>query len=139
MSEDITKTDQIDHTNDRDGYNRVCYLCHRTEDKVEKMITIPNNICICSDCMQKTFDQIGIQGMPNLNGLSNIPGVEFINFAGPFAGMPEEMQAKHSVKPKKKKKAIANEPVLDIHRLPAPHVIKGNLDEYVMGQEQAKR
>ncbi len=139
MSEDITKTDQIDHTIDRDGYNRVCYLCHRTEDKVEKMITIPNNICICSDCMQKTFDQIGIQGMPNLNGMPNIPGVEFINFAGPFAGMPEEMQAKHSVKPKKKKKAIANEPVLDIHRLPAPHVIKGNLDEYVMGQEQAKK
>ena len=29
--------------------------------------------------------------------------------------------------------------MLDIHKLPAPHVIKGNLDEYVMGQDHAKK
>lgn len=141
LSEEIIKTDEIEKKENqekKDGYEKVCYLCHRPESKVEKMITIPNNINICSDCMQKTFDQIGMQGMPNVPGLTNIPGIEFINLGAPFAGMPEEMQAKHSVKPKKKKeKAI--EPVLDIHKLPAPHVIKGNLDEYVMGQEQAKK
>lgn len=143
MSEDIIRTDDSgdgvreenkgsgDDRN-KDGYERVCYLCHRPESKVEKMITIPNHITICSDCMQKTFDQIGLQGLPN------IPGIEFINLAGPFGGMPEEMQARHTVKPKKRKEE-EEKPVLDINRLPAPHVIKGNLDEYVMGQEQAKK
>lgn len=142
MSEEIIKNDQSENTTDnrnkKDGYEKVCYLCHRPESKVSKMITIPNNINICSDCMQKTFDQIGMQGVPNFPGMTNIPGVEFINLGGPFSGMPEEMQAKHSVKPKKKK-AKEMEPVLDIHKLPAPHVIKSNLDEYVMGQEQAKK
>lgn len=141
LSEEIIKTDDIENEENQekeDGYENICYLCHRPESKVEKMITIPNNINICSDCMQRTFDQIGMQGMSNIPGLTNIPGVEFINLGAPFMGMPEEMQAKHSVKPKKKKEKAA-EPVLDIHKLPAPHVIKGNLDEYVMGQEQAKK
>ena len=39
---------------------------------------------------------------------------------------------------KTKKKKKQEKPALDINKLPAPHVIKGNLDEYVMGQEQAK-
>lgn len=142
LSEEIIKTDDIENKDSdgekKDGYEKVCYLCHRPESKVEKMITIPNNIDICSDCMQKAFDQIGMQNMPNLSGLSNIPGIEFINLSGPFSGMPEEMQQRHSVKPKKKKNK-EEVPVLDINKLPAPHVIKGNLDEYVMGQEQAKK
>lgn len=142
MSEEIIKTDDIENKDSdggkKDGYEKVCYLCHRPESKVEKMITIPNNIDICSDCMQKAFDQIGMQNMPNLSGLSNIPGIEFINLSSPFSGMPEEMQERHSVKPKKKKNK-EEVPVLDINKLPAPHVIKGNLDEYVMGQEQAKK
>ena len=28
------------------------------------MIHIPNNICICSDCMQKTFDSINSGNVP---------------------------------------------------------------------------
>ena len=28
------------------------------ESKAGKMIHIPNNICICNDCMQKTFDSM---------------------------------------------------------------------------------
>lgn len=156
MSEDITKTDDKD---ERDGYEKVCYLCQRPESKVDTMITIPNHITICSDCMQKALDHITIQGFPGTGGgteegadtktepkqdgtpgakgMANIPGIEIFNLANLFAGMPEEMQARHSVKPKKKKKQEI--PVLDINRLPPPHVIKGNLDEYVMGQEQAKK
>ena len=150
MSEEFTKKDGTDvdgHEGGKtDGYEKVCYLCHRPESKVAKMITIPNNITICSDCMQKAFDQIGMQGFPNVggtkgpgtNGMPNISGIEFINMSNPFGGMPEEMQARHSVKPKKKKKKEAA-PVLDINQLPAPHIIKRNLDDYVMGQEQAKK
>lgn len=121
----------------RDGYERICYLCHRPESKVEKMITIPNNITICSDCMQKTFDQIGSQQLPGMNGMPSFPGMEFINL-GPMSMEPQsEFQERHRVKSKKKEKK--EKPVLDIQKLPAPHVIKGNLDEYVMGQDHAKK
>ena len=134
MSEEIKKMDQDkkdDGKKDRDGYEKICYLCHRTESHVEKMITIPNQITICSDCMQKTFDQIGMQGMPQF------PGMEFVNLGAMGVEPPAEFQERHQVKAKKKEKK--EKPALDINRLPAPHVIKGNLDEYVMGQEQAKK
>lgn len=147
LSREITTSDdreQEKKEDKQDGYERICYLCRRPESEVEKMIMIPNNITICSDCMQKAFDTIGTSGFPNTSGaantggIPNIPGIEFINLANPFGGMSEEMQARHSVKPKKKKNKEAA-PVLDINQLPAPHVIKGNLDEYVMGQDQAKK
>lgn len=128
MSDEIKKTDE--DTN-KDGYEKICYLCHRPESKVDKMITIPNNITICSDCMQKTFDQIGMQGTPMF------PGMDIINLGSMGMEAPDEFQEKHKVKTKKKKKKET--PALDINRLPAPHVIKGNLDEYVMGQERAKK
>ena len=128
MSDEIQKTDE--DTN-KDGYEKICYLCHRPESKVDKMITIPNNITICSDCMQKTFDQIGMQGTPMF------PGMDIINLGSMGMEAPDEFQEKHKVKTKKKKKKET--PALDINRLPAPHVIKGNLDEYVMGQEWAKK
>lgn len=128
MSDEIQKTDE--DTN-KDGYEKICYLCHRPESKVDKMITIPNNITICSDCMQKTFDQIGMQGTPMF------PGMDIINLGSMGMEAPDEFQEKYKVKTKKKKKKET--PALDINRLPAPHVIKGNLDEYVMGQERAKK
>ena len=128
MSDEIQKTDE--DTN-KDGYEKICYLCHRPESKVDKMITIPNNITICSDCMQKTFDQIGMQGTPMF------PGMDIINLGSMGMEAPDEFQEKHKVKTKKKKKKET--PALDLNRLPAPHVIKGNLDEYVMGQERAKK
>ena len=128
MSDEIQKTEE--DTN-KDGYEKICYLCPRPESKVDKMITIPNNITICSDCMQKTFDQIGMQGTPMF------PGMDIINLGSMGMEAPDEFQEKHKVKTKKKKKKET--PALDINRLPAPHVIKGNLDEYVMGQERAKK
>ena len=39
-------------------YEDTCYICHRPESKAGKMIKIPNEICICADCMQKTFDSM---------------------------------------------------------------------------------
>lgn len=141
MSEKIQDGNSSENTETengkRDDYERICYLCHRPESKVEKMITIPNNITICSDCMQKTFDQIGSQQIPGTNGIPGFPGMEFINLTPMGMEPPSEFQERHRVKSKKKEKR--EKPALDINRLPAPHVIKGNLDEYVMGQEHAKK
>ena len=53
----------------------------------------------------------------------------------PFGFMPEFMQP--NIKPNKKKKK--KKPALDFNYLPAPHIIKAKLDEYVVGQEHAKK
>ena len=54
------QTDDAPDTNkdEKDGYEDICYICRRPESKAGKMIKIPNNICICRDCMQKTFDSM---------------------------------------------------------------------------------
>ena len=63
-----------DHEDDSD-YEKFCFLCHRPESQAGKMIELPNNIHICNDCMQKSFDTMTQQmnnGL-NLNDLLNMP------------------------------------------------------------------
>lgn len=45
----------------------------------------------------------------------------------------------NSQKIKKKKPKEERKPEIDIHAIPAPHKIKASLDEYVVGQEHAKK
>ena len=56
-----------DNQNQNDGYEDVCYICRRPESVAGRMIRIPNNICICQDCMQKTFDSMSSYGFPPVN------------------------------------------------------------------------
>ncbi len=111
-------------------YEDVCFLCHRPESKMGKLITLAKGICICSECMQKTMDtfQNGNQDF------SKIPGLSFINLADLQNMIPQRQKVK-------KKKPKEKEPVkeLDIRSIPAPHKIKASLDEYVIGQEYAKK
>ena len=77
------ETDEGAHTNDenQDEYEKFCFLCHRPESQAGKMIELPNNIHICNDCMQKSFDTMTQQmnnGM-NLSDLLNMPNVSMIN------------------------------------------------------------
>ena len=48
---------------DHDAYEKVCYVCRRPESKAGKMITMPGGMCLCHDCMQKSFDAIMKNGM----------------------------------------------------------------------------
>ena len=56
------------------------------------------------------------------------------DMSGMFGGIPQSQRLK-----KKKKQEKKVKPVLDIHSIPAPHKIKASLDEYVVGQEHAKK
>lgn len=124
-----------------DGYEEICYICHRTESMAGKMIKIPNNITICQDCMQRTFDSMNKSGFhmddllgPFRNMDGRMPNISMINLSDLQNFMPGTQKVKKK-KPKQKKQ----EPVFDIHAIPAPHKIKEKLDDYVVGQEHAKK
>ena len=40
---------------------KFCFLCRRPESKAGPMIELPNNIHICTDCMQKSFNSMNQQ------------------------------------------------------------------------------
>ena len=115
---------------EKQDYEDICYICHRTESRAGKMIHIPNNIAICSDCMQKTFDTM------NNGTFGNIPYMDMMNLPPNFT-VPSQRETPQKQKEKKKKKNEA--PLVDITKIPAPHIIKGKLDDFVVGQEYAKK
>lgn len=132
MSDDKERNDK--EQKDNDGYEKICYLCRRPESKTGKMITIPNQISICPDCMQRTFDTMNSGNMPfgDMNNLGPM-GMGFM--MPPMGEIPKSQQLK---KPKEKKKE-QEQPKFDIKDIPAPHKIKEGLDEYIIGQDQAKK
>ena len=129
--------EEIQNEDDDNKYEpeKFCTLCRRSEKQAGKMIDLPNNIHICSDCMQKSFDSMNQQMSSsnfNYNDLFNMPNISMIDLSS--LQNPTQHQ---KVKPKKKEKKA--EPVLDLKKIPAPHKIKATLDEYVIGQEHAKK
>lgn len=117
---------------DGEKYEKICFMCHRPESVTGKMIDLPNHITVCPDCMQKSFDAM-TNGSVDLNRLMNIPGVQFLNMSD-----LENMQPR-AQKIKKKKEKPKEYHQIDIRKIPAPHKIKARLDEYVVGQEHAKK
>ena len=116
-----------------DEYEKVCFICHRPESTAGKMIELPNNISVCSDCMQKSFDAMS-SGQIDYSQLMNMPGVQVFNMSD-----MEQQNVPKQQKIKKKKEGEEKRPLIDIREIPAPHKIKASLDEYVVGQEYAKK
>jgi len=172
-----------------DEYENICYICHRPESKAGKMLHLPENIDLCLDCLQNTFNtlnQVNANIDPSaldsfMNGgifgaqlkkttpenkeeakteislektknedeeetetvktkeekyfdranQTRIPNIRFINMAD--LGMPNRNKLK------KKTKRPEGVPIIDPKKIPAPHKIKERLDEYVIGQEDAKK
>lgn len=125
--------------NDKDEYEKVCYICRRPERKTGKMISMPGNIYVCPDCMQKTFDTLNSGDFNYDEMMKNMPNMS--NFNMPNMGMFGMNMGDMSVpdKQKIKKKKEKTEPVIDLKSIPAPHEIKNMLDEYVVGQDYAKK
>lgn len=187
-----------------DEYEKICYMCHRSESITGKMVSMPGNINICPDCMQTTMNSIFASGltdtemknMMNMSNMSNIdmsninlsdmnnimsamnlnlknnttsntnetkdcisasddvselvedetietdeedkpkkkaPSISFINLADMMGDIPRRQKVK------KKSNRKPGEPLIDLSKVPAPHKIKEQLDEYVIGQDYAKK
>lgn len=67
----------------------------------------------------------------NANKKGNYPNVSFINLS--------DLQGFGRPQPKLKKRSKDKKPDIDLKKIPAPHKIKEQLDQYVIGQDQAKK
>ena len=97
-------TNQNQHTEDE--YEKICYICRRPESKAGAMIRMPGNMCLCHDCMQKTFDAV-TKGSVDFSQISNMPFMnlnlgDLANMKIPDTAIPEKKRIR------KKKKALEN-------------------------------
>ena len=175
--ENKTSNGSDDDTEKKESeYEDICYICHRPESVAGKMIHMPNNICICNDCMQKTFDNLsnidfgdnfsfGFPGQTitkedqnkkneknadsadsnandDMHNLNNVDFSRFPNFGMiNLSDLSDMFPNSQKVKKKKTETKPENDikPVFSIHDIPHPHQIRAKLDEYVIGQDQAKK
>ncbi len=145
-------TDTHDEPKDRE---EVCSMCRRTESQVKRMFKLHPGLCICDDCMQKTMDtltgggSLSIMGITprdkendddtlnikaNIGDLSSLSSMLF----GDLPSVPMNQRLKKK-KPAVKKDENEIPAKFDIKDLKPPHVIKAELDDYVVGQEHAKK
>ncbi|MEG0804867.1 MAG: ATP-dependent Clp protease ATP-binding subunit ClpX [Lachnospiraceae bacterium] len=137
VEEKTKETEIIEVEKKGDDYEDTCYICRRPESKAGKMIHIPKDICICTDCMQRTFDSMNSTGMnlDSILGGGHLPNIGVFDLSDLEGTLPKSQR----LKKKKAKEEHKVPPVLDIKSIPAPHKIKAQLDEYVVGQENAKK
>ena len=131
LSKDSTKTPPIKKGDDSE-YEEVCFICRRPESKAGKMFKLPNDICVCNDCMHKTMDTVG---KFDYQGMLNNPNISFLNLGDMqgTGGIPNKQKLK------KKNPQEAEKAAFNIKDIQAPHKIKAKLDDYVIGQEHAKK
>ncbi len=126
--------DVVEENSKEDEYEKVCFLCRRPESKTGPMITLPHNMHICTDCMQKSFDTMNNSGFP-YGDMMNMPNISMID----LSSIPNPISDKQKLKKKKKAKTEEKKPEFTMKDVPPPHKIKAKLDEYVIGQEHAKK
>ncbi len=127
---------------------RFCMMCRRPESKTGRLIEMPGGMCICRDCMQKgcicrdcmqkgmDSVQSSMQSGNLQNLLQNMPGnIQMIDLSSLGLGVPQNRRKKKE----ETEKSSAPKKKMTIKDIPAPHRIKAKLDEYVIGQEHAKK
>ncbi len=131
--------DDKDNKDNKDEYEKICYVCRRPESKAGTIIDMPGGICVCADCLQKSFNSFQNIGMnvniseEELKKLLDMPGIHMMTPDDFRKDIPNKQKIK------KKSKEDKDKPVIDINSIPAPHLIKEKLDDYVIGQDYAKK
>ena len=125
---------QVDTVSDdkNESYETVCMMCRRPESVAGPMIKLADGVCICHDCMQKSFDTMrsGNIDISSILGNGVMPQFQFVDL-GNIQEIPK------SQKLKKRDPKTSEE--FKMENVPLPHEIKARLDEYVIGQDYAKK
>ena len=105
MSENYNDDEIIDSSEDtekkRNKSEKFCFLCRRPESKAGPMIELPNNIHVCTDCMQKSFNSMNQQFNEvkfNYSDLLNMPNVSMIELPESGAAAKERKKEKETGK-----------------------------------------
>ena len=123
------ETKSSDHHTE-DTYEKVCFMCRRPESKAGKMITLPGNINICPDCMQKSFDTMNQNpGQINemMNNMNNMPNIGMFD----LSGLSNQIPNRQRVKKKEEKKKIGDhfrtlDNLITLHQRITPYFLKIN-------------
>lgn len=130
---EIDSNGEVTSEDDReDEFEKVCFLCRRPESKTGPMITLPQNIHICTECMQRSFDTMNNSNINYGDLMNNMPNISMIDLSSMSNRVPEKQRIKKKKKEDKKQSFTMKD-------VPPPHKIKAQLDEYVIGQEHAKK
>ena len=121
---EIVKDAEIKTKDKDDDYEKYCFLCRRPESVTGKMIELPNQMYVCPDCMQKSFETMN-SGNIDFSQLMNMPGVQFLNISDLQNMAPKQQKIK------KKKEEPKVKPEFNLKDIPAPHKIKARLDDFV--------
>jgi len=129
------RTDEDDRGEKKNRRERYCSMCLRPESVAGHLMEIPGmggqTVYVCEDCMQKSFDMVKNS---NFSDILNSYRHMGMNFNGAeMTGADREEDAEQNQKKKKEKKKLT------LADIPAPHIIKKKLDEYVIGQDHAKK
>ena len=143
--DEVTGKEDNSSSDDNDNNKTVsyCYICRRPDTIAGNLITLAPGMSICQDCMQHTFDSMSNFGFGSGdNSKSNvdmgkIPNVSFFNLGSLFGDGPKVKNAHGAAQ--NKSAEDRPEPAIDINNIIPPHKIKEKLDEYVVGQEHAKK
>ena len=135
-SEEAEKGDVVEKSDEsvekEDSYESICVVCNRPESQAGKMLNLPNNMTICEECMKKSFEAMS-KGAVDFNKLLKMPGMHFFNLQG------MNIQNPRNQKIKKRDESAKEKPIIDLKSIPTPHKIRESLDEYVVGQDYAKK
>lgn len=138
-----TKDTSEHDTHKDDKPTEFCYMCHRPDNITGPLIKMAPGMSVCRECMQHTFDSMGSFGFgggdnskSNID-MNNMPNISFLNLGSLFGEGPKLKNAHGAANAKAEEDRPA--PAIDINNIIPPHKIKEKLDEYVVGQDYAKK
>ena len=102
---------------------KTCNFCGRNEHETKLLITGINGY-ICEDCAQQAFQIVMQQGLAD---------------PMPFMNMLQEQQQERQQAAEKQKPDAKGKKKFNAKNVPKPMEIKAYLDQYIIGQEEAKR
>ena len=131
-------------SNRNDGYNDnpediACAFCGKTPQQVTALVSGPNGIYICDECISICADAMMRDLGMSLQQTMMAAGLPDDSDAQRGPGRHARTGAPAQASPNSKPNGEEPDPATVLGNLPTPHELYANLSEHVVGQEAAKR